>query len=79
MLLFIFSFKNFVRKALEMVGVDNEKSRIGWVAARSGDLEEDIFLSAVVGPSREIVAVIPRNASNVEGFISPHFQVHPIQ
>lgn len=77
---FIFSFKNFVRrKCFEMVGVDNEKSRIGWVATRSGDLEEEIFFSAVIGPSREIVAVIPRNASNVEGFISPHCQVHHIQ
>lgn len=26
-----------------MVGVDNEKSRIGWVVTRSGDLEEKIF------------------------------------
>lgn len=59
-----------------MVGVDDEKSRIGWVATRSADLEEEIFFSAVIGPSREIAAVILRNASNIEGFINPHCQVY---
>lgn len=61
-----------------MVGVDNEKSRIGWVATRSGDLEEEIFF-VVIGPNREIVAVTQRNSSNVEGFVSLHCQVHHIQ
>lgn len=80
MLLFYFLLQEFCKKkkCFEMVGVDNEKSRTGWVATRSGDLEEEIFFSAVIGLSREIVTVIQRNSSNVEGFVSLHCQVHHI-
>lgn len=62
-----------------MVGVDNEKSRTGWVVTRSGDLEEKIFFSAIIGPSREIVSAIPRNLSHAERFMRPSSQVHCIQ
>ena len=44
-LLFVFSFKNFVgKKDRRTVGSDSEKSRTGWVATVSGDLDQEILL-----------------------------------